>query len=131
MSTIDEALYAYLTASSTKTGAIIGDRLYPLELPQNPTYEAATYQQISSQLTATGQNAPGDLEDALFQFDCYALSRKKAKALAKAMRADLSGFKGILSGIKVASLFQNEYDFWGAEAGVWRITLEFKVLFNI
>jgi hypothetical protein len=131
MSTIDDALYAYLTAPTTQTGSIISDRLYPLVLPQNPTYPAATYQQITDQLTATGQSEPGDLNDALFQFDCYGSSHKKAKLLAQAMRADLSGYQGTLSGIKVTSLFQNEYDFWGAEAGVWRVTLEFKILFNI
>lgn len=129
--TIDEALYAYLTGANTQTGALISDRLYPLVLPQNPTYSAVTYQEISAPLTATGQSAPGNLVDALFQFDCYATSHKAAKALAGAVRADLSGYQGTLSGIKVTSLFQNEYDFWGAEAGVWRVTLEFKLLFNI
>lgn len=130
--TIDEALYAYLTDATTQTGAIIDDRLYPLELPQNPTYPAATYQQINSQLTATGQNAPGDLEDALIQFDAYATSHMAAKALAKALRGDLSGFRGTMGEVSVGAIhFQNEYDFWGAKAGVWRITLEFKFLFNI
>lgn len=129
--TIDEALFLYLTDASTQTGALIGDRLYPLNLPQNPTYPAVTYQQITGQLTSTGQSEPGDLEDALYQFDGYATSHKAAKALAGAIRADLSGYQGTLSGIKVTCLFQNEYDFWGAEAGVWRVTLEFKLLFNI
>jgi hypothetical protein len=131
MMTIDEALYAYLTGPTTNSYQLMGDRLYPLNLPQNPTYPAATYQQITSQLTATGQSAPGDLENPLIQFDCYALSHKQARLLAKAIRADLSGFKGDMAGLPVTCHFQNEWDFWGAEAEVWRVTLEFRLLFNI
>lgn len=130
--TIDEALFAYLTSPTTQTGQILDDRLYPLNLPQDPTYRAATYQQIDAGLTATGQTQPGDLEEALYQFDCYALTPNQARALAAALRADLSGYKGLMSGVKVGAChFQKEYDFWGATAGVWRRTLEFKLLFNV
>jgi hypothetical protein len=132
MTTINDAIYTYLTTAGRATEALIGTRLYPLNLPQNPTYPAATYQRITSQLTTTGQSEPGDLEDALYQFDAYATSHSGAKALAGALRADLSGYKGDMGGVEVDAIhFQNEYDFWGAEAGVWRVTLEFRFLFNV
>lgn len=134
--TLDDAIYDWLTGGGTQTGALIGSRLYPLQLPQNSTLPAMTYQQIDSGLTATGQSEPGDLEEALVQFDCYAASHRAAKALAKALRADLNGYKGELpagaaGGLPVGAChFRREYDFWGATAGVWRVTVEFRFLFN-
>ena len=129
--TIDEAIFVYQTNPARSTYESMGDRLYPVQLPQDPIYPAATFQQIAAQLTDTGQSAPSDLEDALVQFDCYALKHSQAKALAKALRADLSGFRGNLGGLDVGAVhFQNEWDFWGAEAKVWRVTVEFRFLFN-
>lgn len=103
MATAEAALFAILTQGSPNAvAAIVGTRVYPDVLPQNPVLPSLRYQRIStprSQYRAldgrAGYAAPR------FQIDCYDLTRTAALALAQAVYGLLEGFTGTVAGLRV------------------------------
>lgn len=96
---IETALLYLLTDDGSPShdsalGAIIGERLYPVELPQKPAYPAATYQVVRG--TARGYTMDGQDGATPFrvQFDLYAETYGQAVAMRRALMRDLSGFQG-------------------------------------
>jgi len=83
----EQTLYSTLK-NDAGVSALVGTRIYPLLLPQNPTYPAITYQRISTRpvMTRTGNG----LDFVRMQIDCYADSYSGVKALAAAVEAALS-----------------------------------------
>lgn len=94
--------------------ALVGTRMYPSLLPQNPTLPALTYQQVSG-VREVILDGPVDLVPFRIQVDCYAWTTLERDALAKAVRLKLHGFSGDVGGspptwrIGLASL-DNEQD---------------------
>lgn len=84
------AIVAILTTSPPTSA---GNRIYPGELPQKPTFPAIVYHQIfdSSDYTHDG---PDGVQRARFQIDCMAERYEDAVALRREALARLSGFKG-------------------------------------
>ena len=126
---IEEALVAYLTGYAGLS-ALIGTRLYPLRLPENPTYGAVTYHRISGPRVQS-HSGPSGLAYPRFQFDCYATSYLGAKNVATQVRIALDGFKGTMggtSGVAVSSaLSQNDRDFYDPATRTWRVSTDFII----
>lgn len=97
---IESALRALVLADSA-VSALIGTRLYPQKLPQDPTYPAATYQRIDGPRLYDHGGATG-LAEGRFQFDVWATTYSSAKAVAAAVRAALSGYSGTTGGVEIA-----------------------------
>ena len=103
MPTAEAALYSILTSGSPNpVAAIVGSRVYPDTLPQNPTLPSIRYQRISTPRSQyrtldgrAGYAAPR------FQIDCYDLSRTAALTLAQAVYGLLEGFTGTVAGLQV------------------------------
>lgn len=73
-----------------KTITPLGNRVYPLVLPQNPTYPSVVYQRISSYDTQT-INGTQSLDMGRFQIKVYATSYKNAIDTAELVKTALSG----------------------------------------
>ncbi len=90
---IETALLYLLTSANPSgyLGALIGDRLYPNELPQDATFPAMTYRMISG---PRAKNMDGNVGTTRFrfQFDCFATTSSGAVALREALRKTLDGF---------------------------------------
>ncbi len=87
--TLEELLYAHVT-SYASVQSYIGQRFYPVSLPQNPTYPAATYRRVS---TAVQYTRDGDgMGRVRFQVDCYATTYSQIVSLADAMEDALEAF---------------------------------------
>lgn len=110
MTTLEEGIYSHLTAESTITD-IVSTRIYPRQLPQNPTYPALTYRRVSTR-TQHYHNAGDSLPFPRYQFSCYAATYAGTKSLANALRAILDGFKGTFGGSLTVGfiLWENEID---------------------
>lgn len=83
-------------------GALIGDRMFPDELPKGigitpggPDYPAATYTVIDGPRDYTHDGDSG-LVPWRVQFDLYAETSSAVNALRSALIADLSGFRGLV-----------------------------------
>lgn len=123
---IEEALYSYLSGYAGLS-ARIGTRLYPLRLPENVTYDAATYQRISGPRVHSHSGASG-LAAPRFQLDCYSETYLGAKNTAAQVRIALDGYKGTMGGaggVSVQScLVQDDRDFYDADLRVYRVSLD-------
>lgn len=96
---IEEALTAYLL-NHDGLAALIGDKLYPDELPQGIKLPAVIYSKVSDvkEHTLIGQNK---LERPMIQFSAFAGSKKAARAIANQLKAALCDFNGTLSGLEI------------------------------
>lgn len=123
---IEEAIVAYLTTYSGLS-ALISTRLYPLRLPENPTYPAVTYQRISGPRVQS-HSGPSGLAFPRFQFDCYGTSYLGSKAVEKQVRAALEGYKGTMGMVNVSSaLSQDDRDFYDPNTRIWRVSIDFII----
>lgn len=108
MAVLEEGVFARLSASTGVT-SIVGSRIYPEELPQNPTYPALTYQRISGR-SGFHQTGLSGMGEGRIQVTCW--SRKaekgggdypKVKDLREGVRLSLAGFQGTVAGVEIQS----------------------------
>lgn len=108
-------------AADTAVAAIVSTRIYPLQLPQSPTYPAITYQRISN----TGTNGNTALRESRWQISCWAQTYLGALALSAAVKALLEEYTNTVStpGIKMA-LVVNELDDYDDTVKVYRVIID-------
>lgn len=116
--TISTLVKAALAGDSSVT-ALVGTRVYPLILPQTPTYPAITYQRISS----TGTNGNTALRASRYQVNCWATTHAGAQALAGAVKTLFEEYTSTTSGIKM-SLVVNELDDYDDDTDAYRIIVD-------
>lgn len=127
---IGKAITARLKAHAG-TKALVGSRVYPLRLPQGPTYPAVRYQVIGSpRVHAMGADT-GQV-NARVQVDSYALTYAGAQALAEQVRLALSRWEGTAGGVVVDHLFlDGDRDMdeptlvHGGEQGIYRVMQDY------
>lgn len=122
-----EDITAFLQADSGLT-AVIAGRVYPVILPQGAALPALVYSQTHGHQALTLDDAEG-FTDAMFQISCMATSYKDAKTVAKAVRAALHGFAGMMNATtKVYGAFdETERDTYNADTKEYRTDLDFRI----
>lgn len=75
---IYKALRAFLLADAP-LAAVLGTRIYPIKLPQNPTFPAVTIQQISG-FRYGHLRGPASLARPRYQIDAWTHARSSASA---------------------------------------------------
>lgn len=111
------------------SGLSVGERVYPLTLPQRVQLPAITYQVISDLTTvshATMQDNPawtGALHTfTRVQFGCYGRDYDEAEALCDELRAYAVGYRGTWGDIEVDSVRPDlRLDDWDEEPGLYRV----------
>lgn len=111
---LEEGIYAHLT-DDAGVAALVGTRIYPLQVPQDVTLPAVAYQRISGPRDHA-HDGPTGLVRARVQFSALGSTYLEAKTVTEALRAALDGFKGTMGTVEVQTVFlENERDEW-AEA---------------
>ena len=115
--TIEAALFDLLILNST-VSAQVSRRVYPQIIPQNTSYPAIRYNQISGvrdhTLTDTSQMVP-----ARFQIDCYGSSYANARTMAAAVRGVLDNYHGTVGSIVIQCVHLiDEGDYFSEQVGV-------------
>ena len=123
MAEIEEVIYSKLSAHAG-LATLVSTRVYPDQLPQLPTLPAVTYARISTQVTNTRDNTSGGLERPRFQFDCWALTRIEARAVAGQVRSALLTFKQASNPRVYLPLLQDDRDLLDAETNRYRSLLD-------
>jgi hypothetical protein len=133
----ESALVDYLR-NDAGLSALIGQRIYPLVLPDPPTSPALVYQLI----TGTGDVAhdgPLDLSDARYQFDSWSETYTGAKRVSAALQAALLGFRGEFGGDLLMPWQPGESwratipakprsnDFFERETGLYRVSDDYRM----
>lgn len=122
---IEADIYSSLTAHAGLS-ALIGTRLYPVLLPQNPTYPAVTYQRVS---TPRAQAINGTVASAgpRFQFAAWASTYSSAVSVAAQVRAALIAMSGNIVTVYEV-LLDGEREVWEDDPGVFRRDVDALIL---
>ena len=120
------ALYTKLSTDSGIT-AIAGTRIYPVKMPQEPTFPLVTYQ-IFSQPTVNTHDAK-TMKNSQVQVDAWAETFLAAHQLAEAIESSLGVFKGTIASDEVihSSIQRNKQDFFEDGVDDYRVSLDFSV----
>ncbi len=97
--TLETGLRALL-ASDAGIAALAGDRIRPLCLAQGEAYPAITYQRIAGSPRSTLDGATVRLRSVV-QVTCWAESYLEAHALADAVRACVTDYRGAWGAVEV------------------------------
>lgn len=126
---IEDDLYTFVTAD-TDVAALVGNRMYPVVLPQSVTLPALRYL-LSDDVPGQTQEGPDGLWRPRLQFDCYATRRSQARDLARAVLARLNGYQGAMGGSTIGALqAQNQLEMFEETVEAFRVMVDFRVLYN-
>lgn len=120
--TAEQALFELLTHDAGMS-AIVGDRVYPVRLPDEVILPALVYMKASC-IRYASHGGPSKLASSRFQLDCYSADYLEAKRLALAAVAALHGKKG---GDIQAAFNDNETDGFSADDGIFRVTADILI----
>lgn len=119
-------LRTFLLADATLSG-LIGTRLYPLKMPQKPTYPAITYQWVTGQRVHSTDGASG-LAGPRVQFDCWAETYLAMESVFEALRLRLDGYQGAAGTTKVqGAFFDNERDLYEDKVEIYRRSVDYFI----
>jgi hypothetical protein len=108
------------------TTALVGERVYFLMLPQNPTYPAITLQKISAVRPSCMGDDVGKVLIRM-QVTSWASSRAGVEALREQSRQALQRARGTVGGVTVDdTYFDNEVDDYSDEVEAWFVAQDFR-----
>lgn len=131
MSTINEALYGYLSANAGIV-ALINDRIYPEIADAGAPLPYIVYTQINKNSVHSSEGSAG-LAFRRIQFSIWATTTSERQSIAEALRDAFDGLRATLSGVDVRSvLLQNEFSVTdnaedGSEAPIFGTHQEYVV----
>jgi hypothetical protein len=124
---VEQLLYTRLT-TDIGVAALVGTRVYPLILPQDPILPAVVYRRISTGEFHTHDEA-GGLRESRVQVDCLAQTYAGAKQIATAVLSSLNGWLDRDNDI-LACLLQNEFEVYEDITGISRIIIDFMIKYR-
>jgi hypothetical protein len=129
--TLGDGLYAHLSSVLS-----VGDRVYPLMLPQGAVLPAVVYQLVGGEgpLHSHGDAQGGEgpsrptFQRSRVQLGCWADSAREAEVLGLEVESAVDGFTGPWGDIWIASaLVDTSLDDWRPEVGRYRRIVDVQV----
>lgn len=128
----EEALFAHLKGY-TGLKNLVGDRIYPLILPQKAVLPAITYQKISGERLHKLQGDTG-FTRPVYQLSCLAENYAQCKAVAEQLRLCLQNHSGLMGGIEGvavgAVLLEGELEGYESDTGTFYINMDFQFYYS-
>lgn len=104
-----------------------GSRVYPQVLPQEPTYPAVTYQQVSA-VPLRAMGADGSVLRVRVQVNCWGKTYAEALSLAGAVEARMSRFSGEAGGVTVLdTLLDSSLERYELESNTRRVIQDYTI----
>ncbi len=127
--TIETGLRTHLLADGP-VAALVVARVYPLKLPQSPTYPALTYE-IISDIPHRALAGDSDLERVRVRIHCWAATYTGAIDLAAKVRTAVADFSGLMGTATVRSVkFESWNDIFEDVPEVYRRVADFFIAHN-
>jgi capsular polysaccharide biosynthesis protein len=128
---IAESLHAYLSGHAG-VSVLVGSRVFPLMIPQHVYNEATKQPCLVYQLIGTTRDltfcAVDQLVSGSYQIDAYARKYKQANELARAVRAALIDFSGLMGDTHVRRIMlDTEQDLLDPEPGLYRVSQTYTI----
>ena len=105
---IEATLYSLLSADAA-VAALVSDRIYPIYLPQTPTYPAVAYRRNSTSPVSL-LSADTNLLAARFEVAAFSKSFDQCIDLADKLRAALQRYQGTVGGVVVEDIMLDNID---------------------
>lgn len=126
--TIEADLRAYLL-SQPNLKSMIDTRLYPLVLPQPPTFPAVTYAKVSHSHVRDLSGVAYSI--SRFQFSCFAATYSGAKAVANEIKRALQDFVGVVGGYRFLDADgANEIDIYESDSGIYHVPVDVIITYK-
>lgn len=129
---MNKALYGHLTGDAG-ISALVSTRVFQHQAPTSAALDRITFTRVANEHENHLLGGAG-LSRTLYQIDVWAVSGKRALAIAEAIRASLDGFIGKLMGtVNVRYAFLNnerdsiEKPVDGSEDSVFRISQDYNI----
>jgi hypothetical protein len=107
--------------ANSGVSALVSTRIYPLRLPQHPTYPALTYQRISN----SGQDGTSNRKESRWQINCWATTHLAAVSLSAAVKAFAEEWHDVSETPSIEwARVVGEYDDEDDEAKVYRTIVD-------
>jgi hypothetical protein len=129
---VEEALYTLLTGNAG-VSALVSTRIYPLTIPQNVHLPAIACQVITTEreYSHDGQSpTAGPYIQLTIQAKGTGTTSAydQAKAIAAAVRAALSGFRGTVGSDEIGGIFlENEYDGYNLDSDSAVVRQDYRI----
>ena len=132
--TIDEVIFARLTAVTSQTAALVAQRVYPGYIPDNAVLPAIMYER-KLEANQTNYNIDGAIDHsrATYRIKCYAAQEQisAAQAVAAAVFADLDQYRTPLTGLTLINTWHNStYNDYDGVNKRQRVTVEMEFWYH-
>lgn len=127
---IGPSLRTFLLAD-TAIAALVGTRMYPVQLPQGTSQASIRYQHISGQRPIASPSGPLKLSGPRVQIDAWAPTYAEAESLAELIKTRLNGYRGAMGATTVqGAFFSDERDGWEPESKLYFLSRDYFVWFQ-
>lgn len=108
-------------------GDLIGDKIYPLMVPQGIALPAVTYRRVSGERIHAMVDDPG-LASPRIQVDAWGATYASAKAVAEQVIACLQRWSGTVETVIIQdTYFQGDTDIYDPDTERWQISMDFII----
>lgn len=126
MAELEAAIYTRLAAYEGLT-ALTSTRIYPLVLPQKPTYPTVTYQRMDGE-RESGMTAEHGMAHPHIQIDSWGKTYASAKAVATQVRGALQRWGDADASPAVLDCFlESDEDDYEPDTGVYRVRQDWLI----
>jgi len=132
--TVEEAIFARLTATGSATLPLVDKRIYPAYVPDTAVLPCIMYERKPDQ-NQSRENIDGTVDHvrAVYKLNCYAAQEAfpAAQAAADAVTADLRNYRAALAGLTIHSIWHNKtYTDYDGINKRQRVTVELEIWYT-
>ena len=134
MKDISQAVFEYLKTRDEIVGRV-GDRIYPIVLPQNADLPAIVYSPVLAHYDSALQGDTGFVRQTM-QFVCHDTTYKKSRELSRMVKKAFQDYHGDMCGLWIEAVFiKTDYEYNGNTAlkydtEEYMSSIEFDIQFN-
>jgi hypothetical protein len=134
MKDISQAVFEYLKTRDEIVGRV-GDRIYPIVLPQNAELPAIVYSPVLAHYDSALQGDTGFVRQTM-QFVCHDTTYKKSRELSRMVKKAFQDYHGDMCGLWIEAVFiKTDYEYNGNTAlkydtEEYMSSIEFDIQFN-
>lgn len=121
---LEDGFLVYALRAEAAVTSMVGQRIFPITVPQDATLPAIAYQRVDSPRDMA-HDGPSGLVWPRVQVTCIAARYETAKLLAREVRRALNGVQGTINGVAVGGVFvEDDLDGHGEASDVWTVRMD-------
>lgn len=128
--TVEAAVFNLLSSDAGVSG-VVSNRIYPVKLPQDPTYPALTYFRVSALRHSVMGNDTGLVEKRI-QVSSWAKLYSEVNNLAERVRDAMQRTRGTFAGVEILDIFMegDGPEIWEDAVGAYQAITDCNVIYR-